>query len=221
MKQDKNKIIAMILALIVIIGIIMVAVKGFAFDLTYQKAKRVEFALNQNFEIKDIKQITDEVLNDQKVVIQKIEVFEDAVSILAKDITDEQKQELVNKLNEKYTTEFTTEEIEIEEVDNFRGRDLIKPYIMPFVVATILVLAYIAIRYHSLGIKRVIGKTIVGIVVSQVVLASIMAIVRIPVGKLTIPMVLIVYIVSLYISVSSFEKKMAKRENEVISESEI
>ncbi|MEI3394135.1 MAG: hypothetical protein V8R82_00115 [Clostridia bacterium] len=38
-------------------------------------------------------------------MIQKVEVFEDSVSITAKDITDEQKQSIIDKVNEKYETE--------------------------------------------------------------------------------------------------------------------
>lgn len=208
MKQESKKIFGMLLILVIIIGIIMVALKGFAFDLSYQDAKRVEFAINKEFEISDIKQITDEVFQNEEVIIQKVEVFEDAVSILTKEITDEQKQQLIDKVNEKYGTEFTQEEIEVISVDHVRGRDFIKPYILPFVIATILVLVYMAIRYYSLGIGKVLGNTIFIVVVSQLVLISVVAIARIPVGRLTIPMVLVVYLASLFGCTSYFEKKL-------------
>lgn len=206
MKQDSKKILGMVLVLVIIIGIIMVALKGFAFDLSYQDAKRVEFAINQKFEISDIRQITDEVFQNKKVVIQKVEVFEDAVSILTKEITDEQKQQLIDKVNEKYGTEFTQEEIEVISVDHVRGRDFIKPYILPFVIASILALAYMSVRYHSIGIGKVIFNTVVIVVVSQLVLASVIAIARIPVGRLTIPMVIVVYLASLFGCAGRFER---------------
>ena len=37
-----------------------------------------------------------------KTIIQKVEVFEDTVSITAKEISEEQKQNIITKVNEKY-----------------------------------------------------------------------------------------------------------------------
>ena len=105
--MSKKKLIVIILiAIIIIAGITITLTKGLNYDLRYQETKKVELYLGKNFAIADIKQITDEVLPNQAVLIQKIEVYEDYISIISKDITDEQKTNLVNKVNEKYETEF-------------------------------------------------------------------------------------------------------------------
>ena len=78
-KSKQLKII--LIVLIIIAGIAMIAVKGFNFDLKYQDTQRVELYLETEFNISDIKQITNEVFENQKVMIQKVEVFEDSVSI--------------------------------------------------------------------------------------------------------------------------------------------
>ena len=110
----------------------------------------------KEFEISDIKQITNEVMPNQPVIIQKVEVYEDTVSIISKDITDEQKSNLINKINEKYGTELSADSTQILTVPHTRGRDIIKPYIAPFLIATIIILIYMAIRYYKLGIINTI-----------------------------------------------------------------
>ncbi|MCI8636741.1 MAG: hypothetical protein HFJ36_02605 [Clostridia bacterium] len=194
--SQKSKIISFLVYGIVIIGIIVTATVGLNFDLKYQEAKRIQLNIGKTFEISDIKQITKEVLGNQKVYIRKVEVYEDTVSILAKDITNEQKTEIVNKTNEKYGLELSADQIEITTIPRTRGRDIIKPYILPFAIATIVILVYMAIRYHKLGIAKTVAKALATLVLAQAFLLAIMAITRIPVGRITIPLVLATFVVT-------------------------
>ena len=157
----KQKILIAIIALIIIAGIIITATIGLNFDLRYQDSKKIELYLEQDFEISDIKAITDEVFSNEPVIIQKVEVYEDTVSITAKDITDGQKADLINKVNEKYGTELSTDSTTIENIPHTRGRDIIKPYIAPFCIATLIILVYMAIRYSKLGIVKTILKVVI------------------------------------------------------------
>ena len=210
----KTKIILGIIALVIIAGIIITLTVGLNFDLRYEESKRVEFYLQTDFNISDIKQITNEVMPDEEVIIQKVEVFEDTVSITAKEITDEQKQNLITKLNEKYGTELSSENIEIENIPHTRGRDIIKPYIVPFMISTLIILVYMAIRYRKIGIIKTVLKTIKISVLTQLTLLSIMAIVRIPIGIITIPLVIIVYLLTLFGITTYFEKQLKNRSEE-------
>lgn len=214
MKQNKNKIALVITLLIIIAGIAMIVIKGFAFDLKYQDAKRIEIALGGTFSIDDVKSITNEVFGNQTVMLQKVEVFEDAVSITAKDITDEQKQSIIDRINEKFHTEVKAEDVDIITVSHTRARDLLKPYVFPFAMATIVILVYMAIRYHSLASIKVVAQTLGIVVLMQALLFSVMAIVRIPIGRLTIPLVLLVYLLSLIGCTNCFEKKRKESEEE-------
>ena len=213
MKQFiKSKQLKIILMLLVIIaGIVMIAVKGFNFDLKYQDTQRVELYLKTEFNISDIRQITDEVFGNQKVMIQKVEVFEDSVSITTTSISDEQKNNLITKINEKYGTELTAEDTTVEDIGHTRGRDIIKPYIVPFAIAVIVVLIYLGIRYHKLSIAKVIAKSIGIMALAQVLLFSVIAITRIPIGRLTIPMVILVYLLTLFGITNMFEKNLSKK----------
>ncbi len=206
----KSKILIAIIAIIIIAGAIITATIGLNFDLRYKESKKIELYLQKDFNISDIKQITDEVMQGTEVVIQKVEVFEDTVSIRAQDITDEQKQGIIDKVNEKYGTEISKDDIETETIPNTRGRDIIKPYILPFSIATLIILVYIAVRYRKLKVLKTVLKTIFILILSQVVLLSIMAITRIPIGIVTIPLIIIVYLLTLIGITTYFEKELSK-----------
>lgn len=211
-KSKQLKII--VIALVIIAGIVMIAVKGFNFDLKYQDTQRVKLYLKTEFNISDIRQITDEVFGKQKVMIQKVEVFEDSVSITTTSISDEQKSNLITKINEKYGTELTAEDTTVEDIAHTRGRDIIKPYIIPFAIAVIIVLIYLGIRYYKLSIAKVIAKSIGMMALAQILLFSVIAITRIPIGRLTIPMVILVYLLTLFGITTKFEKDLSKKKLE-------
>lgn len=211
MKQKSTKILVALIAIILVAGAIIIFTKGLAFELKYQDNKKVEMNLGKEFEEKDIKEITNEVFGNQPVNIQAIEVYKDAVSITTTEITEEQKTELVIKINEKYETELNAENITIEEVAHIRGRDIIKPYIIPFTISTVIILAYLVIRYNKLNSLEVITQSIGIIVLAQLVLLGIMAITRMPIGKFTIPTVLLVYMLSTYICTTKFEEDLEKK----------
>ena len=128
------------------------------------------------------------------------------------EITDEEKTNLIAKVNEKYNTELSADTIEIENIPHTRARDIVKPYVAPFIIATIIILVYMAIRYHKLGSIKIIAKTIGINLVAQATLISIIAITRIPFGRLTIPMVLLVYLVTLFVMTNRFEKNLKNKE---------
>ena len=166
--------------------------------------------MQKTFESSDIKQIAKEVIG-QDVVIQKVEIYEDDVSILSKDITEDQKNQIVTKINEKYGTEINAENTEIITVPHTHLRDLAQPYIIPFVIATVVILIYIGIRYYKLNIIKTIAKTIGIVIIWQVILYSIMAITRIPIGRLTIPLTLTIYMLSFVYCTTKFEKDLKQQ----------
>ena len=95
--SKKAKIIAILIAIIVIAGIIVIAKAGLNFELAYQETQKIQLYIQKDFEISDIKQIINEVMPNTQTVVQKVEVYKDTVSIIAKEITDEQKSNLINR----------------------------------------------------------------------------------------------------------------------------
>lgn len=210
----KQKILSVIIAVIVIAGAIVTGVKGLNYDLRYQETKNIELYIAKDFEIADIKAITDEVMGKSPVIIRKVEVYEDSVSITAKDITDEQKQSIIEKINEKYETELSADSTQIQTIPHTHGRDIAKPYIIPFIISTVIILVYMAIRYRKIGVLKTLLTTISTSVAAQAVLLSIIAIARIPVGRLTIPMIVTVYMLTLVGLTTNFEKKLDMKKEE-------
>lgn len=221
MKQTKTKILIALIAIILIAGTVMIFTKGLAFELKYQDNQKVELNIGKTFEEKDIKSITNDVFGKQPVMIQAIEVYKDAISITTTQITDEQKTELVTKINEKYGTEISADDVTIEDIAHIRGRDIIKPYIMPFSIATVIILVYLAIRYNKLNSLKVLLQTAGIIVLSQLVLLGIMAITRMGIGEVTIPAILVVYVLSTYICTRKFDTDLENKlteENKTVTE---
>lgn len=214
MKKTKNKIVIAILAIILIAGIIMVAIKGFNKELSYQETKRLEANIGKTFEIKDIKDIVKEEIGQKNVMIQKVEIYEDAVSITAKDITGEQKNNIISKINEKYGTELKAEEVTIEENTHFRGREILKPYLTPFIITAVIVLAYLAIRYYKLNSLKVIAKAIGIMALAQIILFAIITVTRMPIDVVTMPIVLTLYAISTYVCTTKFDKELEKKKQE-------
>ena len=210
----KTKAIFLILAVVIIAGIVVMDTVGFNIELSMQKNNRIELYLEKDFEISDIKNITNEVFKNESVVIQKVEVFGDTVGITASEITDEQKQQLVEKVNEKYSLELNADSTEIEKIPNERLRDLISPYIFAFSLATGLIILYMILKYKKLGMLNILIKTLCTIVIAQATLFSVIAITRIPVGRLTIPMVIVVYLFTIYVLTHNYENKLDKIKEE-------
>lgn len=216
MKQNRKIILGIAIILVIIAGIAIIATKGLNFGLEYQNSQKVELHLGKKVENKDIEKITKEIFGNQEVIIEKIEVYEEDVSVTAAKITEEQKVQLITKINETFGIEIKNEEIKVEDVSNVRGRDIIKPYVVPFMIVTLIILVYFMIRFYKLNSLKILAQTILVIVISQALLLSVIAIVRIPVGYITIPLVLFVYIISILAMTIKFENELVKNKVEEI-----
>ena len=214
--SQKTKILLLIIILVIILGAIIIVTKGFNFDMQYQESKKVELYIQKEFSVEDIKQITNEVFSNQEVIIQKVEIFEDMASIQTKEITEDQKEQLITKVNEKYGTGIKSEDTQTISLPHTKGRDIIRPYIMPLVIATVIILIYLVIPYRKIGIVKVLVQAILTIGLGQVLLFSIIAITGLPIGRYTTPLILVIYAISLLILVSSLEKQksLEKKEEE-------
>jgi len=194
-----KKTVYAILACIILAGIAFTIFMGLNFDIRYTANTQIDIYIGKQFNNEDIKQIVKEVLEDSnaKVIVQKVEVYEDMVSITVENITDEQLETLNNKINEKYELENKVEDIEITNNAKLRGRDLVKPYIWPVVISMVIILIYTCIMYRNLGILKVIAKVVGFNIMTQLVYLGIMAITRLPVTNVTVPIALVIYVATL------------------------
>lgn len=193
----KNKILYLVMIIIIIIGTIIIATKGFEFDIDYRKTKMVEIYLGKEFEIEDIKNITNEVLKEVK--INKVGEFENTVAITVDEITDEELELLIQKTNEKYELENAKEDILSVDLAHTRLRDILRPYIKPMIILTILTLVYLIFIYRKVGLINIIIRYLLNVILPEFTLISLIAILGMPIATYTISILVVLYAVLLII----------------------
>lgn len=203
-----KKYIYIILMLIVLVGAIVFKIKGFNKELIYSNRQEFIFSAPSTLEEKKIKEIAEQSLKDKKVVVQKVERFENAIAISSTEISEEEKENIINKINEEYNENISNDEIEIINISEVKVRDILKKYVIPIAITLIVILAYFIVIYNKLGIKQVIIKTLLFPVLLELAYYSIIAITRVPFGRLTNSIAIGLYILS--IGVVSFNFRTEK-----------
>lgn len=207
-----KRVVSILLICLLIAGIIVIEVKGFNVGLKYSENTQIAINIGKTFEINDIKQITSEVFKGQRVIIQKVELYEDMVQITVKEASEGQINELNTKINEKYELENSIDDVEVVQNANVRLRTLIKPYILPISILSIVTILYAVIVYRKQGILYVLYTTAMAIVAPQAILSSLYAVTRIPINRLTSIIAVVVYIASITITMIYFGKKKNSKE---------
>lgn len=209
--KTKNKILCILVCLIIIVGIVVWKNNGFNLELQYSTRNQINISNNEKINRTDIEQITSEVLGDTRHFVQEVEMFGNSVSIVADEITDEQKNQIIEKFNEKYGTDIDVAEIETVSIPFTRVKDVIKPFIMPGIITFVIILAYFLIRFKSLGIKPILAKTVIIPVLAELLLYSIIAITRIPFGRIAIACGIGLYVIIIGILTNKFENDREKK----------
>lgn len=205
----KNKIIIVLLVLVVAIGAFIIWKNGFKMDFEYDNAKKISIQFRESFEIADIDNMTKEVLGNQKYKIDYIDEFEGGIVITTENMTDEQIKSLESKLKEKYKTFVNEEEnnedeehahneiVQIRNMPKAKAYDLVKEYILPIIITSLIAVAFLVIMFHKVGIGKVIAIS-VGLIIGIIaVYISAIAILRIPVNEYVISIGIFIYIMSL------------------------
>lgn len=212
MKDNKYKGLIIILALI-IIGTVFIIINKFAFNVNYSKNVRFEIDLGKDFEISDILAITNEVYPNQDAIVRKAGAFSDILTITLRDFEEEQNENLINKINEKYETEFTTADIKIFYNSNVRGRDIIKPYITASLIFSIIILAFFGIKYKKLGILRTVLSPILVMVGTQVLYFFMISLFRVKINESTVAVGIAIILFCLTYLIHSFENEVKDTNN--------
>ena len=206
-----NKIIYIISCLIIIAGIIVWKNKGFNLDFQYSARKQINISNNTGINTDDINQIVSEVLGNTKYSVNEVEIFKNSIVITAKDITEEQKNEIIKKFNEKYGTDIKGENIDIISIPFTRIKDIISPFILPGIITLAIIILYFLLRFNKLGFIKILLKTVIIPILSELLLFSIIAITRIPLGQITIACGVGLYVIVITILTSIFEEQREKK----------
>ena len=164
-----KKIIFIVLAIIIIVGIVLTATIGLNVDIIYKNHEQIKIYIGKEINIKDIEVIAKEVFTKQKIQVEMIESFNDSCAINIENVTDEQIELLKQKITEKYGIEDLTNSIERTSIPNLRLRDLIKPYIIPVIISTLIVFGFMAIRFKNIGSVKIVMRWNIRINLSRVI----------------------------------------------------
>ena len=194
------------MTLVILAGIVVTGIYKYKKELKYSQSQSIDVYIEQEVDVSKIKEIVKENLGNSNNMVQTVEIYKDLVTIRAKEITDEQKNNIVNKIKENYEFSQTAEDTTINTVPATKLIDMYKKYIVPFAISGVLVLIYMAIRYYKKGILKVVGRTIIFPIFGELFLLSIIALARIPVGRFTPVLVITMYIASILMVIKQNEK---------------
>ncbi len=234
--MKNKKIIILALVLLIIAGIVVVGLKGFNVDFMLKGHDSIEYKISDDFKISDVEDIAKSVFGEKKFKVRIIELFNDAVSINAENITTEEADNLVKKLDNKYkkvenptdvegenaeSTETpesaeTSDENTITETTSYeiisnpkiKIFSLLKPFIIPSIIAGIIIIIYVGFRYKKLKSINVILNLIGLIAISVLAILSVIAITRFPITIYVLPTIMLVVLSELILFCANQEKKL-------------
>jgi len=211
----KNKILYILIAIIIVAGIVVGCTAKFKFSLAYDDSNRIEVYIGKEYTKNDIKAIAEEVFGTKDVLIQKVEFFNDTVTITVRNYNDDQLNNLATKINEKYGTSLTKDNLTVVQIPHYRGRDIMANYLLPIGISAVIIIAYEAIRFRKLGVIKTVLKLVIWPVIIEALYLSILAITRIPISYYTLPLGIIIAVLTLTVITYKNEKSLVeyKRKN--------
>lgn len=212
----KNKKVISLLAVIlviVIVGAVMLFVKGMNYSLTYGKNTTIELYLQTDFEFSDIHNIITEIFGNETKT-RRVNNLDYDILIITKSVQDEQLDALVSKVNEKYGLGLQIDDLLVINNAKISGMDLILPYILPVCISSVIIIAYFIIRYKKLGMYKVLLITMLTVIFVFLLELSIYAITRLPINEYTMPVTMLLYIISITLLTEKFETNLQKFKEE-------
>ncbi len=206
--SGSKKIILLGIILLIIAGIVVVSLKGVKVSLNLQQHEEVTVYIGKPVELKEVKNICKEVFGNKYFIVIDVDTFKDAYSINVESLTNEEKQALLTKINEKFGVNLVETDISIKTLSNIRIRDVVKPYIKPVIISAILMVVYMIIRFRKEKVAKLLGKIFGIIILTEAVIFSIIAIARIPLSALMINLMAVIAIVELCVYINKLEKKI-------------
>lgn len=210
MKNISNsiKIMIIVIAVIILAGMIMIFVKGYNYSLLYSKADRMNIYMSKDFKIDEIEEIAKEVLGTNKLKVQQGNTFGTVVSIVSNEITEEQQNNIIQKLNAKYEIEINKDsDIVLTKIPQANVWDLLAKYISALVITTIIILIYFVIRFKNQGIIKCLVIPALSVIIVSLLYISIIALVRIPVNEFFAIFLVLIYFLTIICNAIKLSKE--------------
>lgn len=202
-----KKIIRILLICLIIAGTIVISTIGFNVGIKYSANTQISINMKQEFNVQDVKKIAKEVFKNQPVLVQQVEIYKDMAQITVKEASEEQINELNQKINEKYGLENKIEDLYVTNNSNVKLKTIANQYKIPIAIVSIIVILYAMALYRKLGIWKVLYTTALNMIVPQTILFSVYAVTRLPINRATAVISIMVYISSIILSFVHLSKK--------------
>ena len=205
---NKNKVILIILTVLIVVGVLTMFVAGFEKASEYQAGTRMEVYIPQGYEKQDIIDIANESFNGKQIAFEEVEKLNQVAGIKIKEYSQEELETFKTKISEKYNIE--EKELEIYEIviPTTRIRSAVEPYVLPIVLTTVLSLIYILFRNLKSENKwKIILKVVSTLAIVLGVYFSLILIIQLPFADYTMPLALVIYIITLIILVNNNSNK--------------
>ena len=203
----KNKALYIVLMVIIIFGAIVYKVKGFNKELNYSNRQEFEISAACTFDVSKVQNIAKEILSNRKVKVQKVERFDNAFEIISTEISEEEKQNIINKVNEEYNENISNESVSIITISETRVSDILRPYVLPAIATLTAVLLYFIFVYRKLGIQNVLPIGFLFPTLTILSYYALIAILRVPFGRITNSIAVGIYILTILVLVICFQNK--------------
>jgi len=196
-QKNMKKLVILGMTLLIIAGIVLVLLKGFNVSLEFGNHEELEIKLDVDVDITKVEETAKETFGDKNFIVKELEVFGDSAQIIVESVTDDEKETLVNKLNEKFGTEKTVDDLNVYTTPKKRIRDSIKPFIIPMIIAYIIVFVYMLIRFRKMNPLKMVLTTIGQQILLEALLVSVIAVTRCVVDELVISSLVLIAILHL------------------------
>ena len=181
MKILKNILLVLVI-ITIILGIVMIKVKGFNYGLLYSTTQRMNIYIDKELDINSIKDIAKEILGED-ILVQYGTHFNTVASVVAREITEEQQDTIISKIQEKLEVEINKDEdVVLMDIPQANVYDLISIYILPIILILALFLIFLEVRYRKQGAIKTILIPGLSVILVLGLYISAYSIVRIPVN---------------------------------------
>lgn len=138
--------------IILVVALVSFFTKQFELDIEFKGGSVIEVELGQAFENNEIEDIISSVTGVVPTV-QKMGQVEPqtAVSISTISITQEQQNEIMNKLSERYNVEDINQKANVRNIQPTFGQEMQSRAVTAVVLSSIAILIYIAIVFRSMS----------------------------------------------------------------------
>ena len=190
---EKNKKVLIIL-------LIVISTVGFRKSPEYTAGTKIEVYIPKGYEKNDIMDIANKTFSNRNIVFYELEKLNQVACIKIDEYTEEELTSFKNEIAQKYSIEIEKLEIYEVKVPETRISSLVVPYVMPTIITTLVALVYIFIKNLKTDnkLKNVLGM-LLSLVVVEGLYFSLIAIIRIPFGILTMPFALALFIITLLV----------------------